>query len=188
MATNSATFANHATLSTTTADLNVFVSVQVITLSSFGGTDSFKVEYRGGKTASFVRGTNATSAAMQTALRTLTGDSNLAVSGNTDAGPFTVTFVDQPGPKYTLGVPPDDASGCTGATVNLNPTGKTLRVTNHDSSVDMYFNVNTATVPTGAADDTYYVAPGTSVTIVPGGHILKCRVVGNGNVYSAEII
>lgn len=85
---------------------------QVITLNSFGGTDSFKVRVNSfprppvnGTTASgavlatdtvaFVRGTNATAAAIQAALRTATGDTGLTVSGTTDAGPFTVTFVNK---------------------------------------------------------------------------------------------
>lgn len=80
---------------------------QVITLQSFAGTDSFKIRSYtfpvtgtsrlGGPlvtdTVAFVRGTNATAAAIQTALRTATGDTTLTVAGTDDEGPFTVTFV-----------------------------------------------------------------------------------------------
>jgi hypothetical protein len=86
----------------------------VITLGAFDGTDSFKVRVysnayvaRGASiaagtnytdTVAFVRGTNATAAAIQTALRTATGDTALTVTGTTDAGPFTVT----PGAEASL--------------------------------------------------------------------------------------
>lgn len=94
-----------------TADLRMNAqNTQVITLNSFAGTDSFKIRVfkqarvaRGAQyresgapyvdTAAFVRGTNATAAAIQAELRTATGDATLTVAGNTDAGPFTVTFV-----------------------------------------------------------------------------------------------
>jgi hypothetical protein len=69
--------------------------VQVITLTDFAGTDSFSLKLGQLETVPFVRGTNATAAAMQTALRTLTGDSTLTVTGTTDEGPFTVTWVSQ---------------------------------------------------------------------------------------------
>ena len=102
-------------------------TIQIITLQSFGGTDSFKVRVYtfpntgtsrlGGPlatdTVAFVRGTNATAAAIQTALRTATGDTTLTVTGNTDAGPFTVTGVGE-----VNGVQPLFAlvtlSGCSG--------------------------------------------------------------------------
>lgn len=104
---------------------------QVITLNSFGGTDSFKIRVNaapttrnGGNstgavvatdTAAFVRGTNATAAAIQAALRTATGDTGLTCSGTTDAGPFTVTFVNKKGqPLFELVT----LSGCSG---NVTP-------------------------------------------------------------------
>jgi hypothetical protein len=96
---------------------------QVITLNSFAGTDSFKIRTVGTPiksvggdvdatdTVAFVRGTNATAAAIQTALRTATGDASLTVSGTTDAGPFTVTFVAKKGyPLFELVT----LSGCSG--------------------------------------------------------------------------
>lgn len=189
MATQSCSRAQHATLSGTTADLINFVSVQVVTIAgSVTAGDSFAYQYGNGFTAAFVAGTNMTAAAMQSALRTLTGDSGLTVSGSTDAGPFTITFVNLLGDRAEVHAVRISSSTITGVTTAVtSPKGYALRVTNHDSSIDLYFNVNSATVPTGAADDTYYVAPGTSVVILPGGTIDKCRVVGNGNVYSVEI-
>jgi hypothetical protein len=72
--------------------------VQVITMTSFAGTDSFTVTVNEGNTAAttaaFVRGTNAAAADLQTALRTATGDSGLTVSGTTDEGPYTITFAE----------------------------------------------------------------------------------------------
>jgi len=85
---------------------------QIVTLTGFDGTDSFKLTYDGSESAAFVRGTNATAAAIQTALRTLTGDTGLTVSGTTDAGPFTVTFSDTVTPKVLSVTSP---SGCTGS-------------------------------------------------------------------------
>lgn len=78
--------------------------VQVVTLSGFDGTDSFKLKVRladgGYKTSiAFVRGTNATAAAIQSELRTLTGDTALTVSGTTDAGPFTISHTKSAFPR-----------------------------------------------------------------------------------------
>lgn len=68
-------------------------NVQVITLSTDTGTNGFKLTYNAAEGAtSFVRGTNQTAAAIQTALRTATSDTGLLVTGTTDAGPFTVVF------------------------------------------------------------------------------------------------
>lgn len=59
-----------------------------------------------GKTAFFVQGTNLTAAAIQTALRSATGDTALTVTGTTDTGPFTVTHTKatfaRAFPKYTV--------------------------------------------------------------------------------------
>lgn len=98
------------------ADGNTGNTVQLITLSGFDGTDSFKLTYNGTETAAFVRGTNATAAAIQTALRTATGDATLGVSGTTDAGPFTVTFTATTTPIYALTVT-SGTGGTTGTVV-----------------------------------------------------------------------
>lgn len=63
----------------------------------------------------------------------------------------------------------------------------TLRVYNAHASTHLYFNYNTATVPTSAADDTHRVSPGTSITLRADGEVLVIRVVGDGNEYSVEI-
>src|ERR1051326_724641 len=105
-----------------------YSSVQVVTLTGFDGTDSFKLTYNGTETAAFVRGTNATAAAIQTALRTATGDTGLTVSGNTDAGPFTVTFVNKTGTSILDILTVTSPSGCTGAvTANLDNKAPTMR-------------------------------------------------------------
>ena len=75
-------------------------STQVITLGSFTGTDSFKIQVRyphpelaDEETAAIVRGTNAAAADVATALENLNGLSDVTVTGTTDEGPFTITFV-----------------------------------------------------------------------------------------------
>lgn len=71
---------------------------EVITLTGFGGTDSFTItlqEADGTKvtTAAIVRGTNAAASDVQTAIRSaLTGTDLTVVSGTTDEGPYTVTY------------------------------------------------------------------------------------------------
>lgn len=114
---------------------------QLITLTGFAGVDSFTITFgRLGTTAAFVRGTNATAAAIQTALRTLTGDSGLTVAGDTDEGPFTVTFS---GSRLTNGQPwklfTINGTGCTGvATAITRPEtlmGQSRLTDSADSSV-----------------------------------------------------
>lgn len=90
---------------------------QVITLGSFGGTDSFKIRATDpdgvtvADTAAIVRGTNAAATDVQSELRTATGDTGLTVAGTTDAGPFTVTFSVKLGyPRLQLVT----LSGCSG--------------------------------------------------------------------------
>lgn len=185
MVAQTATFAQHATLSTTTADVITFINIQTLTLTSAGAGDSFTLGYNNAKTVPFVIGTNGTAAAIQAALRTATGDTGLTVSGTTDIGPFTVTFV-QPGHKSTLEVL--DPTGMSVAVAAVDPGGrKTVRVSNKDASVALYFNINSATVPTSAADDTYYVAAGTSLPVFVGSDINTVRLVGNANAYGVEI-
>lgn len=72
-----------------------YSAVDVITLNNLVASASFKLTYGGTSTSAFVVGTNCTAAAIQSALRALTGDdANLTVAGTTDAGPFTVTYSD----------------------------------------------------------------------------------------------
>lgn len=90
---------------------------QLITLTGFGGTDSFKLTYKKVEGATnFVRGTNATAAALQTALRAAVPDASLTVTGTTDAGPFTVHFtvIDASSLSVTSAV------GCTGKVTSTN--------------------------------------------------------------------
>lgn len=118
-------------------DVRGTLRTRVITLQSFGGTDEFKVrvewvgsrtnELQAGKegvveTVAFVRGTNATAAAIQAELRTLTGDSTLTVTGTTDAGPFTVTqgTADKHRNSYELSLV--DLVGCSGNVTSAKVT------------------------------------------------------------------
>jgi hypothetical protein len=70
--------------------------VQVITLTGFTGTLSVKLTFAGAESAAIVRGTNATAAGVQAALEGLAGidPGDISVTGTTDAGPFTVNFLD----------------------------------------------------------------------------------------------
>lgn len=90
--------------------------VQVLTLTDFSGTDSVTLAVREAgvttTTAAFVRGTNATAAAIQAALRTATGDTGLTVAGTTDEGPFTITFAETTAQSEIV---VSAVSGCTGA-------------------------------------------------------------------------
>jgi hypothetical protein len=99
--------------------------VQVVTLTGFSGTDSFTLKLTGAnETVAFVRGTNATAAAVQAALRTLTGDSTLTVTGTTDEGPFTVTWVSQTTRQPLL--QQGTVSGCTLASAVTTTGGVAL--------------------------------------------------------------
>lgn len=96
--------------------------VQVITMNTFDSVDSFKLTWNGAEGATvFTRGTNATAAALQTALRAQTGDTSLTVSGTTDAGPFTVTFtVPSLASAITVTSP---TGGCTGTVTGTTKFG-----------------------------------------------------------------
>jgi hypothetical protein len=94
--------------------------VQVVTLTSYAGTDSFSLKLGQLETVPFVRGTNGTAAAIQAALRTLTGDSTLTTTGTTDEGPFTVTWVSQTVRQPLL--QQGTVSGCTAA-ITVSSTG-----------------------------------------------------------------
>lgn len=93
--------------------------VQVLTLTAYDGTDTMKIQVEGrGKTAAFVRGTNATAAAIQAELRTLCDDDTLTVSGTTDEGPFTVTFLNHVSRELTV----TDMTASDSAVTTTTPT------------------------------------------------------------------
>lgn len=128
-------------------------STQVITLTGFGGTDSFKVTSvaQGGlstESAAFVRGTNAAASDLQTALRTLTGDTLLVVEGTTDAGPYTVQFSGSIHFIPTLSV--TNPSGCTGAVTTparnaITLLGESMRVSETDDILPPTIGTGTVT-------------------------------------------
>jgi len=92
--------------------------VDVITLTAFGGTDSFKVTYNGAEDGTaFTNGSTYTQAELQSQLRTDTGDTGLVVSAVTTGG-FTITYSAgfTPATAVTITSP----SGCTGATESTN--------------------------------------------------------------------
>lgn len=95
---------------------------QVITLTGFASTDSFKLTYGGQETIAFVRGTNATAAAIQAGLEDLStvGAGNVSVSGTTDAGPFTVEFIGDLANANTGDITVTSAVGCTGAVTSTD--------------------------------------------------------------------
>lgn len=87
--------------------------VQTITVGAVTAGDEFTITGRLngaslGTTIAFTAGTDMTAAAMQTALRTLTGDTGLTVTGTTDVGPFVITHTrsafTRHFPRYTTAV------------------------------------------------------------------------------------
>ena len=72
--------------------------VQVLTLTGYDAGEEFKLScsingQNLGDTIAFTHGTDAAASDLQTALRTLTGDTGLLVTGTTNTGPFTITHV-----------------------------------------------------------------------------------------------
>lgn len=90
------------------------------------------------------------------------------------------TYNVQRGKHATLGAATVD-------TVNFARSGNILRVANHDASAAIYFTYDAA-VPTVAGDDTYFVAPGTSVIVEMGVPFVRCDLISSATpLYSAEI-
>lgn len=93
---------------------------QVITLTSFTGTDSFTITFAGQTTAPIVRGTNAAAADVKTALAALStlDAADITVTGTTDEGPYTVAF-DEGGAYEGIAAPlfTITGTGCTGVSV-----------------------------------------------------------------------
>lgn len=140
--------------------------VQVVTLTDFSGTDSFTLGYvldggARGTSIAFVRGTNATAAAIQAELRTVTGDSALTVAGTTDAGPFTITHTKatftRGFPRYTV-----NGTGCTGVVTydaasgegdaTIGALGESNRVSETDSILKPTIGTITVTDSTHRKD------------------------------------
>jgi len=146
----------HTVVIGTDLDVN---KVQVVTLTSWGAGDSFKLSYNGSATAAFVQGTNGAAADIQAALRTLTGDASLTVTGTDDAGPFTVTFTTTPVDILTV----TNATGCTGAvTVNLGNDTIALKPTTGPYLIRRVITTHT---PAASSTPTYEVkesGPGTA--------------------------
>jgi hypothetical protein len=99
--------------------------VNVITLTGYSGTDTFKLTYNGVEGATtFTRGTNYTSAAIQTALRAM--DASLAAVLVEPAGAITDAFFDVVFPAGTAqlsDITVTTPSGVTGATTHQDVSG-----------------------------------------------------------------
>lgn len=170
-----------------TADVKGRLKTRVITLLGFDGTDSFKIlvkfrsqeridQLTAGKvsstaeTAAIVRGTNATAAAIQSELRTATGDSSLTVAGTTDEGPFTITQGDvasahRQGFEFAL----TTLSGCagtvsSGAATFVDATGKASTANQTASAVGRGAGLD---VPLGYSIVTRGVGETAQTTLVP---------------------
>lgn len=77
-------------------------------------------------------------------------------------------------------------TGSTVDTVNFAYSGSVVRVHNHATSGDIYFTID-GTTPTAAGDDTYFVAPGTSVTISDS-KVATIKLISSSTpTYSAEL-
>ncbi len=77
-------------------------------------------------------------------------------------------------------------STTTADTVTFSGGGNTLAITNHHASVNLYFRMD-GTTAVSLADETYVVLPGQSKTLSINGIPPTVSIVGNGNVYSAEV-
>lgn len=135
--------------------------VQLITLTGFSGTDSFKLTYAAVETAVITRGTNYTQAGIKTALENHASITTVEVytvlgrdSTLTDAG-FIVQFVDPDPPSDTL-LTVTSTSGVTGLAsmgvrddTYLDVEGERLLVTNVTGSAPQ-----TVTVTRGVAGTT----------------------------------
>lgn len=131
-------------------------TVQVVTLTSWGAGDSFKLSYNGSATAAFVNATNGAAADIEAELITLTGDAGLTVTGTDDAGPFTVTFSETPVDILTV----TNAVGCTGAvTVNVDAAAVSLR------GASPYRIIRIITSKTSSGSPTYEVTEATPGTV-----------------------
>lgn len=86
-------------------------------------------------------------------------------------------------------------TGTTADLVEFTGSWDFVEVVNRDGTNTLYFNVNTSTVPTAAADDTYVVLPNGTKTVriplvdpnaTPGSTAGKqcVRLVGSGGGYS----
>lgn len=143
-----------------------YSSVQVITLTSWDPGDSFKLSYNGTKTAAFVSGTNGAASDLQTALRTLTGDASLTVTGTTDAGPFTVTFVDLTGTSILDVLSVTDGTGSTTGAVTASLAALAVTLKPYTGSPDgPYLIYRIVTSTTSGGSPTYEVtesSPGTA--------------------------
>lgn len=76
---------------------------QTVTLTGVvDATDAFTLSWKGTTTVAFVAGTNMTSAAIETAVKSLLGDPFATVTGTTDAGPFIITSAKSLGGGVTV--------------------------------------------------------------------------------------
>ena len=115
--------------------------VQIITLTGFDTAgDEFALTYDGTESALFVHGTNAASTDLQSELRTLTGNSSLTVSGNVNAGPYTVTFVGGEGNELPITVTNGNAAVNAVQTLTLSGGAE-------NDTINLRFNSHTGTVP-----------------------------------------
>jgi hypothetical protein len=70
--------------------------------------------------------------------------------------------------------------------ITFSGVGSKVRVTNHDATTSLYFRVD-GTTAVSLADETFVVLPGQSREVFLGINRVV-SVVGNGNVYSAELV
>lgn len=80
----------------------------------------------------------------------------------------------------------------TADTILFSGNGPYIRIINKDASTALYasapaIDVAALTTPVSAADNTFYVAPGTSVTMKMPFNFKAIAVVGNGNAYGVEL-
>lgn len=80
----------------------------------------------------------------------------------------------------------------TADTILFSGNGGYFRITNRDASVALYCSIPARIVadlvtPVSAADDTFYIAAGSSLILKKPFNFKAIAVVGNANAYSVEI-
>ncbi len=137
--------------------------VQTVVLTGFGGTDSFKLTQNTIETISFVRGTNATAAAIQAEIRSVWGDPAATVSGITDSSTFVITFTTG---KDEGAITVTSPSGCTGVVTETTPGVPSAAVVRSGSGTQADPYVHTITFQNEFAGENIapLTATGTSLT------------------------
>jgi hypothetical protein len=171
------------------ADTAPVVAVQHIAFSSVPASGAYKLNIVGDVTASIAFGDNA--AAVQTAIRTLTGFGSVTVAGDTTAG-FDVTCTGISGPAELLTVSANSLQDVTPVNVDVTVTTTTAGTVTSTETLDaaitrtkdlvQYFGLTAAEVTSEAdglaaaavvqpLNKIQFLVSRTSADVAPGGYL-----------------